>query len=234
MLLRLVFFGLCGIASAQASRTVLDGVYSDAQAARGQALFKEKCARCHEGADVDGPPLTGAPFLDRWREDTLAGLFDFLQTRMPQDAAGSLKPQEYADLLARLLRENQYSAGDRELTPADMASVKLVGPDGPKPMPANALVVAVGCLAAGANDTWTVTNVAALTRTQSGDETTDAELKRSADRPLGTASFPLQNFDDGKALAGQKVQIKGVLRRQGNTERINVLLAKSVGASCKP
>ena len=105
MLLRLVFFGLCGIASAQASRTVLDGVYSGAQAARGQALFKEKCARCHEGADVDGPPLNGAPFLDRWREDTLAGLFDFLQTRMPQDAAGSLKPQEYADLLARLLQD---------------------------------------------------------------------------------------------------------------------------------
>ena len=32
---------------AQAPRTVQDGVYSDAQASRGQALYAQRCAGCH-------------------------------------------------------------------------------------------------------------------------------------------------------------------------------------------
>jgi mono/diheme cytochrome c family protein len=38
---------------AQASRSVWDGVYSDAQARRGQALFEQNCVPCH------GPALEG-------------------------------------------------------------------------------------------------------------------------------------------------------------------------------
>ncbi len=70
-----------------ASQTVLDGVFTAAQADRGGAVYDEHCASCHDGADVDGPPLTGAPFVDRWREDTLAGLFEFMKTAMPQTCA---------------------------------------------------------------------------------------------------------------------------------------------------
>src|SRR6478736_4399981 len=35
---------------AQQARTVRDGVYTDAQAARGAAVYKEKCASCHGSA----------------------------------------------------------------------------------------------------------------------------------------------------------------------------------------
>ena len=46
---------------AQAPRTVQDGVFSDAQATRGQALYAQRCAGCH-GPTLGGaqaPPLTG-------------------------------------------------------------------------------------------------------------------------------------------------------------------------------
>ncbi len=94
-------------------RTVLDGVFTTAQAERGAGLYVTQCAACHEGADVDGPPLTGAPFVDRWREDTLASLFDFIKTEMPQQAPGSLSERQYLDIIAHLLHENDYPPGQR-------------------------------------------------------------------------------------------------------------------------
>jgi mono/diheme cytochrome c family protein len=71
---------------AQRSRTVLDGVFTDGQATRGEAAYAASCAECHEGADVDGPTLEGTPFIDRWREDNLDILFAFLKTKMPADS----------------------------------------------------------------------------------------------------------------------------------------------------
>ena len=49
------------VAHAQPSRTARDGVYSDAQATRGGAIYKDQCASCH-GPSLGGslaPPLAG-------------------------------------------------------------------------------------------------------------------------------------------------------------------------------
>jgi len=51
MLRFLMVLLLAGLAPAQSPRTVLDGVFTAAQAARGEGVFAEKCIRCHEGAD---------------------------------------------------------------------------------------------------------------------------------------------------------------------------------------
>ncbi|HEX8812536.1 MAG TPA: cytochrome c, partial [Terracidiphilus sp.] len=102
-------------AQSQADRTVLDGVFTEAQAGRGEMQFAMNCAKCHEGADVDGPPLTGDPFIDRWREDTLEGLFSFIRTRMPRDNPAKLSEAVYRDILAFLLAANDYPAGKSEL-----------------------------------------------------------------------------------------------------------------------
>src|SRR3989475_12978070 len=60
---------------AQQSRTVKDGVYTDAQARRGQKNFKERCATCHGGAlgGPVGPALTGNDFLAGWGQPNLSG-----------------------------------------------------------------------------------------------------------------------------------------------------------------
>ena len=74
------------------SRTVTDGVYSDAQAARGQQLYKAQCVTCHgetlEG--VVGPPLTGNSFLAVWGCRSLADLVDKIQKTMPPAGSPAL------------------------------------------------------------------------------------------------------------------------------------------------
>ena len=219
-------------AFAQSPKTVLDGVYTSAQAARGEAVFAAKCSRCHEGADVDGPPLTGDPFVERWREDSLTTLYSFLKTRMPQDAPGSVDDATYIDLLARILRANDYPAGSVELKSDSLAGILLVGRDGPKPLATNAMVLAVGCLSSGANNTWTLTRAGDLSRTQTGDETTPEELKRSAAKPLAAGIFRLQSPVSPDSRKGHKVQVKGVLVRQPNNDRINVLSLETLAPAC--
>jgi len=227
-------------AQAPAVKTVRDGVYSGAQAARGEMAFDMNCAKCHEGADVDGPPLKGEPFIDRWREDSLVSLFTFIRTKMPQDSPGKLSESTYLDLLAYLLQTNGNPAGPVELTTASLPTTLLVGRDGPKPLPTNALVRLVGCLTPGAGNTWTVARAAEPERTREGEQTTPEELKSAAAKPLGAKTFRLQNLTElqpainPEGWKGHKVQAKGVLIRQANNDRINVISLMTVAPDCGP
>ena len=217
-------------------RTVLDGVFTAAQADRGGTVYGQKCAECHEGADVDGPPLTGAPFVDRWREDTLDRLFEFIKTRMPQPAPGSLSDAAYVDVVAHLLHENSFPAGQRELTREALASTLLVGPNGPQPLPPGALVEVVGCLTQNAAHEWAVASAARPSRTRVGNEVTAAEATAAERAAPGTLTFTLQNIGDSGMPApgssGQKVVIKGALTQRDGVGRIHVTAAKKVADAC--
>jgi S-disulfanyl-L-cysteine oxidoreductase SoxD len=221
-------------AIAQGRPTVIDGVYTQEQAARGEAAYGAACAGCHEGQDADGPELAGRVFLDRWREDTLEPLFTFVKTRMPGQKPGSLDDRAYADILAFVLEENGFPAGTRELTPDAVGAIQLVGVDGPRPLANLTIVRAVGCL----RQTGT-----AFTLADAGDPrpvrdrivngTTPEELKISAEQPLGGQTFPLLSLPQtGASLAGHKVQVKGVLNRQNTLERINVMSIESLAPAC--
>ena len=229
---------LLPITAAAQSRTVLDAVYSDAQAMRGEAVYSSNCAKCHEGADVDGPPLNGDPFIDRWREDSLAALFTFIKSRMPRDAPGKLSNDNYRDIVAFLLAANDYPAGAKELGADQLASTLLVGKDGPKPLPTNALVLAVGCLASGGADTWTLTSATAHARARETNQTTPEELKSSAAKPAGNQTFRLQNLADlpggfrAEAYRSQRVQVKGVLVHQSGGDRIHVTSLAAATPGC--
>jgi len=191
-------------------------------------------------ADVDGPPLKGEPFIDRWREDSLVSLFTFIRTKMPQDSPGKLSESTYLDLLAYLLQTNGNPAGPVELTTASLPTTLLVGRDGPKPLPTNALVRLVGCLTPGAGNTWTVARAAEPERTREGEQTTPEELKSAAAKPLGAKTFRLQNLTElqpainPEGWKGHKVQAKGVLIRQTNNDRINVISLMTVAPDCGP
>jgi mono/diheme cytochrome c family protein len=104
-------------------RTVKDGVYTDAQATRGKAIFDMRCALCHgdmlEGAA--GPPLAGDVFLGAHASQPLSDVFDKINATMPADAPRTLKPQDVADLVAYLLQANKFPAGRTELAPAATA-----------------------------------------------------------------------------------------------------------------
>ena len=116
---------LAGAASmvmhAQGARTVQDGVFTDAQAARGQALYAQRCASCH-GAGLtgaQGPPLNGAGFVSHWDSEPLSMLFTKIEKTMPLDAPGQLAATQVADLVAHILKSNGFRVGRTDLVAAD-------------------------------------------------------------------------------------------------------------------
>ena len=112
-----------------------DGVYSTAQASRGQASYKAACASCHgetlEGSGAATPPLLGSDFAMNWAGQTVDDLFERIQTTMPADRPGKLSRAENADILAYILSVNKLPAGNTDL-PSDAESLKQVQFDPPK------------------------------------------------------------------------------------------------------
>src|SRR5437899_319320 len=110
------------------ARTATEGVYTAAQATRGQAAFKEKCAVCHgdmlEG--LVGPPLTGDEFFKSWGNQPLSELVDKIQKTMPQNDPGSLMRPEIVDLVAHILLTGKFPVGTAQLPAADEALKQIV------------------------------------------------------------------------------------------------------------
>src|SRR5262249_48680367 len=113
-------------ASAQATPTTIwDGVYSDAQARRGEQVFKTECSYCHKedlsgGFFDDGlgraPALAGkrafdSSFIERWGGQTLAEMVATIAATMPQKRPASLTLQNYIDVASYLLAKKHVPAG---------------------------------------------------------------------------------------------------------------------------
>jgi mono/diheme cytochrome c family protein len=120
---------------ASAQNAAAPGLYTEAQAKRGEETYGKACASCH-GADLAGdgqtPSLTGKDFDLQWSDMPLSDLFDRIRATMPADNPGSLKPAEVADVIAFILNKAKLPAGATEL-PADMAALKQVKYAAPKP-----------------------------------------------------------------------------------------------------
>lgn len=98
-------------------KTVWDGVYTEAQAKRGEATWSEKCAKCH-GPDMtggDAPSLVGSEFGGNWDDLSLGDLADRIRISMPQDNPQSLTREEVAGVIALVLQNNRVPAGQTEL-----------------------------------------------------------------------------------------------------------------------
>jgi cytochrome c len=104
-------------ASASPRKTVWDRVFSEAQAGRGEALYKKSCTVCHRDdlTGSDGPPLRGLDFFIRWREQTVAEMLDEIQATMPVSNPGSLDPQTYLDIVSFLFKFNGVPVGTSDL-----------------------------------------------------------------------------------------------------------------------
>ncbi len=106
--------------AAQAQKTPWDGIYTDAQAKRGDAVYADKCASCHGpemGGKDDAPALVGAEFTNNWLELSVAAMYERIRTSMPQTSPGSLTRPEVADVIAAILKKGKYPAGAAELPP---------------------------------------------------------------------------------------------------------------------
>jgi mono/diheme cytochrome c family protein len=128
-LLVLVLAAAVAVVSGQAGTTVWDGVYTEGQAARGQALYKEKCQPCHGetlGGSNMAPTLTGSDFMDDWSGKTVGALVRRTQATMPADDPGAMTAQQIADSLAYVFAKNNVPAGSKELTAADVDALNQI------------------------------------------------------------------------------------------------------------
>jgi quinoprotein glucose dehydrogenase len=114
--------GVVAMAAQSTTRTTNDGVYTADQAVRGKATFESKCSGCHEPSR-----FTGDSFFESFNEKPMKEIWDIASGTMPEDNPGSLKQQEYADILAYFLSLNAFKTGDTELqgNASAMAAIKI-------------------------------------------------------------------------------------------------------------
>jgi S-disulfanyl-L-cysteine oxidoreductase SoxD len=122
-----------------ATRSIWDGVYTEAQAARGEGAYKLACGYCHKddltgGFFDDGngraPALAGprafdSSFEKRWAGTTVGEMVIDIGTAMPQKDPGSLPPETYVDIISFLLSKNGVPPGAAEL-PADLEKLHAI------------------------------------------------------------------------------------------------------------
>jgi len=223
----------------RATISVWEGVYSPAQAARGRQAYEKSCANCHRSdlRGANGRALVGTRFWQDWGEDTLNSLYVAIRSTMPRGEAGSLADERYADIVAYILQANEYPAGSSDLAPESVAAVRVIGKDGPGPVPNFALVTVVGCLAAQPNGAWTLTQATEPTRTRNPDPSKNEERDRSAALPAGALTFGLMDvYSGGEGHDGHRMEVKGLLIRgtRGALDRVNTTGMQMLAAQCAP
>jgi S-disulfanyl-L-cysteine oxidoreductase SoxD len=121
-----------------ASRSIWDGVYTDAQARRGEELYAKHCSRCH-GADLAGlpwealgqampealrsylhfdrsPELTGPTFYSNYDRLLLSDLVERIRISMPTDKPGIPSRKDTVDVVGYLLFFGGFPLGRTELS----------------------------------------------------------------------------------------------------------------------
>jgi S-disulfanyl-L-cysteine oxidoreductase SoxD len=98
--------------------SVLQGVYTAAQAEEGGKQFQVACGSCHTVGEH-----THNAFVTKWT--TLGEAFDVISTTMPQTDPGGLKAEDYANIIAFFLRTTGYPEGVRPL-PSTLEALKPI------------------------------------------------------------------------------------------------------------
>jgi quinoprotein glucose dehydrogenase len=122
------FLITCGFVARAADngKTVLDGVYSTDQAARGQAAYTASCSACHlDDLTAYRGALHGIAFVENLRGDSLDSLFRITKDTMPRDAPASLRDDSYLDIIAYILQVNSYPSGREDLKMDALKSIRL-------------------------------------------------------------------------------------------------------------
>ncbi|MFL2840959.1 MAG: c-type cytochrome [Pseudohongiellaceae bacterium] len=123
ILYHLLFSGLISISitssaiAQMASLPENPAYYTTEQAERGEELYQQYCVICH-GENLNdgefGAPLKGTSFSIRWVGVSMNALFEET-LEMPPGQANRFSGQQYADMIAFILQENDIPAGDESL-----------------------------------------------------------------------------------------------------------------------
>src|SRR5712691_2975240 len=116
---------LLGALAAHAQDTsgpsIWSGVFTEAQARRGNDAYQASCSGCHgsdlHATDAEAVDLTGPAFRARWTGKTLEERFETIRDTMPLGNANTLGDKTYMDILAFILQFNGFPPGNQELVP---------------------------------------------------------------------------------------------------------------------
>lgn len=216
-------------APAPAARTVQDGVYTEAQAARGQAAYESACSGCHQ----DGPTMA-AGLVGGWNGAALADLFSQLTSSMPLDNPGGLDNQTYIDIVAYLLQAYELPAGTAALDIETARSVRIVAQASHGPAPDAAPVRVVGCLAQSADAAWLLARASEPVAAADAEPSTGGTPDGPEPAALGTATLGLVNLNPAPdPYKGHKIEARGFLIRDPGGDRINVTSVRTLAAACE-
>jgi len=129
-----LLLGLLAVRAADAQNasppSIWAGVFTAAQAKRGDDAYQASCSGCH-GSDLqatnpEAPNLSGPAFVARWSGKTLAERFETIRSTMPPGNSNSLDDKTYMDILAFILSSNEFPPGERELVPETAKTIVFV------------------------------------------------------------------------------------------------------------
>ncbi|MFM1895825.1 MAG: hypothetical protein RLZZ385_899 [Pseudomonadota bacterium] len=104
------------------TKTVKDGVFTAAQVEAGKAVYDSSCKNCHDMKFYQNT-------LRSWNNQPLLYLWETMFGTMPADNPGSLMFEDYTTVLAYILSENGFPAGDVALNPDEgMDQIHIVAP----------------------------------------------------------------------------------------------------------
>ena len=223
-------------AAQETEKTVADGVYTDAQAARGATVYEASCAGCHRAdlGGATGPALRDQRFTRQFAGKELKALFTKAATTMPRNAPGTLGDDAYLDIVAHLLKENGFPSGSQELSADALDGIRIV-PGRPKPPPSVgdfSYVEVVGCLTADSRGNWLLTRASAPVAASAAGSASSTASATTA--PPGIETFHLL---DAMAYApethrGQKIFVRGLLIKLPDEQRIAISAFEMLSPSC--
>ena len=228
--------GLVGrtVRAQETAKTVADGVYSEEQATRGAASYDTSCSGCHRPdlGGANGPALRGERFARIFAGKDLKTLYTKIATTMPRGAPASLGDAVYLDIVAHVLSENGFPAGEKELTAEALSGIQVL-PGRPKPPPPVgdfSYVDVVGCLTPGPENTWLLTSASEPV----GLAPSAANQEGITDRPLGKGVFRLLDAMayGPEAHKGHKMYVRGLLIRLPDEQRMTISSLEMVSPTC--
>jgi mono/diheme cytochrome c family protein len=97
--------------------------FTAAQATAGEPIFNGSCAQCH-GVNLEGAagPALAGPAASGLR---ISGVFTVMTTQMPYNNPGTLKPEQYVEIMAYILKRNGMKPSGAALTAGAASSSTL-------------------------------------------------------------------------------------------------------------
>jgi alcohol dehydrogenase (cytochrome c) len=113
---------LIGCAVTAQEKTLNDGVFTADQAKAGESVYSSSCKTCHDMKFYENT-------LKSWNSQPLLYLWETIMGTMPADNPGSLMFDEYTDVLAYILSEAGFPAGEAPLNhDKGMDTINIVPP----------------------------------------------------------------------------------------------------------